>query len=169
MNDTEMNVDATETPEETAGNPTPEQVENNDLPTEQKEKTFTQEEVNKIVEKRLNRERQRLAGVFNSGDPREAALAERERALTEKELRIDARETFRTEGLPEEVLDLLNYTDKESCDQSVELVRKVFMSNVEEAVNKRLRGEKPLKIAPQEPDIDMMLHDVFRAGAYGRK
>ena len=59
------------------------------------EKTFTQEEVNKIVEKRLNRERQRLASAMGPADPREIELAERERRATERELRIDAAEIDR--------------------------------------------------------------------------
>ena len=114
---------------------------------------FTQEEVNKIVEKRLSRERQKLAGVIGSDDPREIALAERERAVSEKELRLDTAETFRREGLPMEALDLINYTDKEQCEQSIELVRKVFSMNVQEAVEKRLRGGKPLKKAPDENSL----------------
>lgn len=117
-------------------------------------KTFTQEEVNKIVEKRLNRERQKFASVLHEGDPREAALSEREQAVIEKELRVDAKEIFRKEKLPEEALELLNYTDKESCDQSIELVRKVFKANVDAEVGKRLRGGTPPKRVPDEqPDL----------------
>ena len=116
-------------------------------------KTFTQEEVNKIVEKRLNRERQRLAAM-GPQTPKEMELAERERAVTEKELRLDAAETFRQEQLPAEALELLNYNDKESCEQSIELVRRVYTQNVQEAVNRRLRGGVPLKRPPEDNTPD---------------
>ena len=118
-------------------------------------KTFTQEEVNKIVEKRLNRERQRLAAAMGPQTPKEMELAERERAVTEKELRLDAAETFRQEHLPAEALELLNYNDKDSCEQSIELVRRVYTQNVQEAVSQRLRGGAPLKRPPEDniPDF----------------
>ena len=117
-------------------------------------KTFTQEEVNKIVEKRLNRERQRLAAAMGTQTPKELELAERERAVTEKELRLDAAETFRQEHLPAEALELLNYNDRESCEQSIELVRRVYTQNVQEAVNQRLRGGAPLRRAPENEGPD---------------
>ena len=115
---------------------------------EPEEKRFTQEEVDKIVEKRLNRERKKLAAAMGPGDPREIELSEREQAVAKKELQIEAAETFRKEHLPEEALELLNYTDKESCEQSIDLVRKVFQMNVQDEVNRRLKGGKPLKLAP---------------------
>lgn len=127
-------------------------------------KTFTQEEVDKIVEKRLNRERKKFASVLEGTDPREAELAERERAVAEKELRLDAAETMRTEGLPMEALELLNYTDKESCEQSIELVRTVFQANVQAAVERRLRGGAPMKKGPStlEEQADP-IRNAFRA------
>lgn len=118
-------------------------------------KTFTQEEVDKIVEKRLNRERKKFSSLLSGNDPREAELEERERAVAEKELRIEATETFMKENLPAELLDLLNYTDKESCEQSIELVRKTFTINVQAAVERRLWGGKPPKKAVSDPTGDL--------------
>lgn len=124
-------------------------------------KTFTQDEVNKIVEKRLNRERQKLAGMLGPADPREQALREREQAITEKELRSFVSETFKNENLPVDVLELINYTDKESCEKSIELVRKVYTANVQDAVEARLRGGKPIKKAPPSASIDAQLRGAF--------
>ncbi len=142
----EMNVDTTGQ-QETAAQTEPTGAEN--------EKTFTQEEVDKIVEKRLNRERKKFSSILNGDDPREAELVERERAVAEKELRIEATETFMKENLPAELLDLLNYTDKESCEKSIELVRKTFTINVQAAVERRLWGGKPPKKAVNDPTGDL--------------
>lgn len=138
----EQNVEITESQET---------VEN--TPTEVK--TFTQNEVNDIVEKRLNRERKKFATVLSGTDPKEAELDERERAVAEKELRIDTRELFRKEGLPLDALELLDYQNKESCDKTIELVRRVFQANVQEQVNCRLRGGPPPKRPPvaETPDL----------------
>lgn len=151
---TEQQGAADQTERSGAENKTP------DVPEKGVAKTFTQEEVDKIVEKRLKRERQKFADVLNQGDPREAAMAERERAVTAKELRMEATETFMKEHLPADMLDLLNYTDKESCDQSIELVRRVFAANVHAEVDRRLMGGKPIKKAPPT-DADSALRGAF--------
>lgn len=116
-------------------------------------KTFTQDEVNKIVENRLKRERQKITEVMNQADPREAALMEKERMLNEKELRIEALDILREKNMPEDLLDILNYTDKEARDQSIERIEKAFKAAVQKAAATRLMGGPPIRKAPQEmPD-----------------
>lgn len=155
--DEEMNVHGTEQ-QEAADQTAPEGAENKTEPGTGK--TFTQEEVNKIVENRLKRERQKFSEVLNQGDPREMAIAERERAVEAKELRMEATETFMKESLPAELLDLLIYTDKESCEQSIELVRRAFSVNVTTEVERRLMGGKPMKKAPD--NADAILRNAFK-------
>ena len=124
--------------------------------TPQEVKTFTQEEVNDIVEKRLNRERKKFSSVLNGQDPREAELEERERALTRKELRADARDLLNSKELPQEALELLDYTDKESCEESIEALASVVNAAVIAKTSKLLRGGPPMKKAPQEePGADL--------------
>lgn len=118
-------------------------------------KTFTQEEVDKIVEKRLSRERKRLSLAMGPQDPKEAELDERERIVAKRELRLDAAEIFQQENLPTEALELLNYTDKEACEQSIELVRKIYGLRLQEAVDRRLWGGKPPKRAPENDGQDL--------------
>ena len=150
--DAEMNAENTE--QQLTGNQT-------DPAGIEKEKTFTQEEVDKIVEKRLNRERKKFSSLLNGNDPREAELEERERAITEKELRLEALEVFTKEQLPEDMLDLLNYTDKESCEKSIELVRRTFSLNVQAEVNRRLRGDAPMRKAPEPESADEAVRNAF--------
>ncbi len=111
-------------------------------------KTFTQEEVNEIIEKRLNRERKKFTSMINADDPREHELEERRHALDVREMRLDALEILEKKGLPAESLELLNYTDKESCERSIEILEKVINTGSQVAVNRILRGGPPIRKAP---------------------
>lgn len=123
--------------------------------TQMEVKTFSQDEVNEIVEKRLIRERRKYASIPGL-DPKEVEIAEREQTLVERELKFNARETFKENGLPMEFLELLDYTNKDSCDKAIELVQAAFAANVQTEVEKRLRGGAPLKRAPSgEPSADI--------------
>lgn len=131
-------------------------------------KTFTQEEVDKIVEKRLNRERKKFSSLLNGDDPREAELAERERALEIKELRADAKGILAEKGLPMEALELLNYTDKESCEKSIEALEAVVKTASQARVEFLLRGGKPMKKGPstlEEPadPLRNVFQNAFRS------
>ena len=73
-------------------------------PGENGEKTFTQEQVNAIIGERLAKEK-------NKAD---AALAEKEQALKEREARLSCQEFLSKEGYPMELLDILNPSDFET-------------------------------------------------------
>ncbi len=81
------------------------------------EKTFTQEEVNRIVQ-------ERLARVKNSSD--QDSLAEREQALAQRELRLDAREKLADAGIPNDLLSLVDCSNKKNMDDSIALIGKYF-------------------------------------------
>lgn len=82
------------------------------------EKTFTQEDVNRIVGERLAKEKAK-----NSG---EADLAKREQELAQRELRMSAKELLSEKGLPVQLFDALNCTDKETMEKSIATVEKIF-------------------------------------------
>ena len=147
----ENNVDTTDQQGGGAGNSAAEQ--GTDQGTG--EKTFTQEEVNKIVEKRLSRERQKIADLLGQ-DEAEKKLAEREKAVAYKEMRMEAAEAFSHAGIPSELLDLLDYKDKESCAKSVEAVKKAFRNSVSVGVERRLRGSAPPRCPADEEPIDQV-------------
>ncbi len=142
--------------------------ENNVIITEQQEstqegeKTFTQDEVNRIVEKRLNRERSRLNGLLKEDDPREAALLEREKAVAVKELQADAREALAAKGIPAEALELLNYTDKESCDKSMEAVKNLMDAVIRKTAEKFIKGDAPPRKGPSTLDETDAIKAAFR-------
>ena len=90
-------------------------------------KTFTQDEVNRIVSERLNKEK----GKINAD--REAEYSKREQELNTRELKISAREALSEKNMPNELLDVLNYTSKEDMLKSIEILEKVIRSEVEKA------------------------------------
>lgn len=70
------------------------------------EKTFTQEDVNRIVGERLAKEKAK-----NSG---EADFAKREQELARRELHMTAKELLSEKGLPVQIVDALNCADEET-------------------------------------------------------
>lgn len=81
-------------------------------------KTFTQEDVNRIVGERLAKEKAK-----NSG---EADLAKRKQELAQRELHISAKELLSEKGLPVQLFDALNCTDEETMKKSISTIEKIF-------------------------------------------
>ena len=81
------------------------------------ERTFTQEEVNRIVADRLARERAKA-------EPSPAD--EREQALKAREAKLDCREYLATQGYPAALLDVLDSSDTAKFKASVEKLVKAF-------------------------------------------
>ena len=72
-------------------------------------KTFTQDEVNRIVSERLARDR----------DARKAELDEREKAVKARELAVMAAEKLAAAGLPKDLSAVLKYDDEASLDAAI--------------------------------------------------
>lgn len=79
---------------------------------------------------------------------REKELADREAAITRKELMAEAKNTLASDGLPQELAEVLDYSDADTCKKSMEKVKEVFQRAVENAVEEKLKGGKPPKKAP---------------------
>ena len=85
-------------------------------------KLFTQDQLDAIVKKRLKEEKAK----------NEAAITEREKILAAKELELDARSMLAEKKLPQELLPAINCKDRETMENSVNLL-----------VNWMLRGKAP--------------------------
>ena len=135
-------------------------------PSENEVKTFTQEEVDKIVEKRLARERQKFENQLReyTGSPIERELSKREREVTKRELMADARSFLEEQGRPIEILELLDYTDAESCTESIKKVINCIDKAAAKTVNNALRG----KCVPKDSKCHGIITDAFRQ-AFGLK
>ena len=78
---------------------------------------------------------------------REKELTDREAAITRKELMAEAKNTLASDGLPQELAEVLDYSDADTCKKSMEKVKEVFQRAVETAVEEKLKGGKPPKKA----------------------
>ncbi len=81
---------------------------------------------------------------------REEELSAREAAVTRKELMADAKNTLAEKKLPVGLAEVLDLTDKDTCDKSIAAVEKAFQEAVKTAVNERLKGGRP----PGKPGDD---------------
>lgn len=131
------------------------------------DKTFTQDELDHIVQERVKRavakaqkdaedkikqaqsEGERLAKLTKDERAKEeeakrlAALETREKAIAVKELRIETQSLLSDEGLPIEFLDVVMADTAESVKDNIASIRKVFDEAVEKRVNERLTQDKP--------------------------
>lgn len=80
------------------------------------ERTFTQDDVNRIVQERLAKEKGKGTEEF---DKRSAELDKRE-------FNIKARETLSSKGFPAELLGALNCENEETFNKSLETIEKLF-------------------------------------------
>ncbi len=74
---------------------------------------------------------------------REQALADREAAITRRELHAEAVTQLTDKGLPASLADILDCTSAENCKKSMEAVEKAFNEAVEKKVNEKLKGNTP--------------------------
>lgn len=80
-------------------------------------------------------------------EKKEKEMADREAAITKRELMATAKEQLAEKGLPLSLADVLNYSSAEECNASIEAIGKTFQEAVEKAVEDRLKGGKPPKKA----------------------
>lgn len=94
---------------------------------------------------------------------KEKELSEREAAITRKELMAEARNTLAGDGLPQELAEVLNYTDADACKKSMETVKTAFQKAVEAAVEEKLKGGKPPKKATETDEQKNQQQKVYNA------
>jgi len=106
---------------------------------ETQEKTFTQEQVNAIVSKRLAEDRASRASEMDK----------REKELNQREMQIRAKELLAERGLPKNLADVLRYSDEESLIAAIDVIDrtrgfKESSGNTEQDKTKRKIIENPL-------------------------
>ena len=110
------------------------------------ERTFTQEDVNRIVGERLAKEKAK--GDAASAE-REQQLAEREKQLANREALYDLKDRLKDMGLPAELLPVLNVQDKAALDKALEALNAYI--DEKSKSNKEYQVWEPLKLPKGEP------------------
>ena len=165
-------TEATSQPAEKPQNNAPAPAEGNDTPKQEttpqsaaqpSEKTFTQDELNKILADRLNSaqkrwekkaadekaEAERVAKMSaeekakHEQEKREREFAEREAELSRKERTATARDLLAEKGAPAALIGAVDVSSDEAITNSVEAVVKAFNEAVSAEVAKKLAGAPP--------------------------
>lgn len=139
-------------------------------PQKQQEKLFTQEEVNNIVEKRLNKEKnkwknevdqaKRLAEMSAEDRAREQfkmekAEFERQRAEFERErLLVQTQRELSTKNIPVEFADMLVKDDAESTKIAIDTFASLYNQSVEKGVSNKMKGRPPKTKQTQSDGLD---------------
>lgn len=154
-----------------------------DKPQEKPPKTFEeilsnkdyQAEFDRRVQKALETQRSKLEVLFDEKateaeklakmtekekaqylqQKKEKEMADREAAITKRELAAEAKNTLAEKKLPVSLAEVLNYSNADACKQSIEAVEKAFKEAVEASVEEWLKGDKPPKKAPSRDDTDL--------------
>lgn len=79
---------------------------------------------------------------------KENDLNKREKEIQKRELMAEARNTLSEKKLPQALADMLDYTDAESCNRSIQAMEAAFQGAVQAAVEEKLKGRAPIKKAP---------------------
>ena len=140
------------------------EVENKDVKVDTVEvKTFTQEEVDKMISKRLQRERKDIEAKIEAERREAEELAklseqERQKKLFEKQVKEfeETKRAFENErllnetskqlaskNLPIEFAEMLKGNDAEKTFENIQLFEARFNEAVEKVVTERLRGNVP--------------------------
>lgn len=79
------------------------------------------------------------------------ALEAREKEVSARELKAEAKNTLAEKKLPVALADILDYSDADKCKSSIEAVEKAFNDAVAAAIADKLKGAEPPKKAPKDP------------------
>lgn len=146
-------------------------------------RVFTQDEIDKIVSKRLERaqkkweqetnrkiEEIKLSGMTPEQKQEyeksklDRELSEKERKLQVREMQLDAIDILQSKGLDRKLSKLLNYESEETVKESVEALEAAIQSAVEKRVNDKLRGSTPIASRNNSSN-----NDAFLRGLRGSK
>lgn len=127
-------------------------------------KKYTDKEVNAIVSKKIARERKKIARELE-GKEQLSELEKRERDITVREWKADAKLYMADNGLPTKLADILNYNDeetyKESLESVTEVVREIVKDLTEKGIKKALVGRTPTASCGSPKTSDDLLADIF--------
>lgn len=87
-------------------------MENNNITADQQEKTFTQNELNAIIGRRLAEQKQQ----------QDSELLKREEELKKREMNIRANELLMEKGLPKSLGAVLKYDTEEELIKAIEIL-----------------------------------------------
>ena len=116
------------------------------------EKTFTQDDVNPIVQERLAKDREKAS----------KELSEKEQELLQREFRLNSRQKLIDKGYPETLLDALNCNSEKEFDKALEIIDGLM----EERLASKKDEEKQAQLEAQraKPFTGPLKQSSYRTG-----
>ena len=139
-------------------------AEDKDKAAAEQEKKYTDSDVDKIVAKKIMRERERMQKLF-TGEQQLSDIEKRERDVQRRELKADAKDMLIECGLPCSLAEILNYESREEMEKSLDIVEKCVKAAVQSEIKKAFRGETPKKgdVSAAEIDREKRIRNAFKA------
>ena len=116
------------------------------------ERTFSQEDVNRIVQDRLAKDREKAS----------RELGEKEQELAQREFRLNSRQKLIDKGYPETLLDALNCSSEEAFDKALGIIDGLM----EERLASKKDDEKQAQLEAQRarPFTGPLNQSAYRTG-----
>lgn len=104
------------------------------------QRTFTQDDVNRIVQDRLAKDRQKAS----------EELSKKEEELAQREFRLNSRQKLIDRGYPESIMEALNCSSNEAFDKALDIIDSLIKERTpskeqQELESKRARFTTPMK------------------------
>lgn len=104
-------------------------------------KTFTQEDVNRIVQERLAKEKNK-ATSNEDFEKKTADLEKRATELEAKENRLNAVTALRDAGYPDELADVIRCSNADELKKSMEVIDKIISERTPKGWSKELEAKR---------------------------
>ena len=104
-------------------------------------KTFTQEDVNRIVQERLAKEKSKVASNEDF-EKKTADLEKRATELEAKENRLNAVTALRDAGYPDELADVIRCSNADELKKSMEVIDKIISERTPKGWSKELEAKR---------------------------
>ena len=108
---------------------------------QQNGKTFTQDDVNRIVQERLAKEKSKTQ-TADENDARMAELDKREAELKAKEQRFTVLSAVREAGYPDELADVIRGDNENDLKKSLETINKIIEERTPRGWSKELEDKR---------------------------
>lgn len=116
------------------------------------EKTFTQDDVNRIVQDRLAKDREKAS----------KELGEREQELAQREFRLNSRQKLINKGYPETLLDALNCNSEKEFDKALDIIDGLMEERL--SIKKDEEKQAQLEAGRAKPFTGPLNQSSYRTG-----
>ncbi len=116
------------------------------------EKTFTQDDVNRIVQERLAKDREKAS----------KELGEREQELAQREFRLNSRQKLIDRGYPDSIMDALNCSSEEAFDKALDVIDGLIKERTPDPKQVELEKNRARFTQPLNPSRGTTGEDLIR-------